>query len=241
MIIDVHAHLDFLDESKIVEIEKDRDVNLVVSNSVNLESNRKNLELSKKYSKVKFGCGMYPDEKVLESEFDDFEKFVEENKKEIFAVGEIGMDFKEGKDRELQERFFRRQLEIAKELEVPAIIHTRKAEEEIVEVLRDYDCFRILHCFSGKLKLVKEAVEIGCYFSIPTNIVRSEHFQKMVEMIPKEKILTETDSPYLSPCKDKKNEPKFIKESIKVISKIWKKSIKETEKQIEENFNRIFK
>ncbi len=66
-----------------------------------------------------------------------------------------------------------------------------------------------------------EALKLGCYFSIPTNVVRSMHFQKMIERIPREKILTETDSPYLSPFKFGLNEPKFIEESIRIISSIW--------------------
>ncbi len=241
MIVDVHAHLDFLDEKKLKEIQDNSKLKLVITNSVNLKSCRKNLEISKKYKKIKLAVGIYPDEKFLKKELEDFKKFVKQNKKEIFAIGEIGMDFKHGKNKKLQENIFREQLKIAEKLDVPAIIHTRKAEKEIIEIIKDYKCKKILHCFSGKLKLVKQAIELDCYFSIPTNIVRAEHFQKMIEIISKDKILTETDSPYLSPHKDKKNEPAFISESIKMISKIWKKSKSETEKQIEENFNRVFK
>jgi TatD DNase family protein len=240
MIIDTHAHLDFLPKNKLKEIQDNPKLKLVITNSLNLKSCKKNLEISKKYSKIRLAVGLYPEEKVIKKELEDFKKFVKQNQKEIFAIGEIGMDFKHGKNKKLQEKVFREQLKIAEKLNVPAIIHTRKAEKEIIEILKDYKCKKILHCFSGKLKLIKEAIEIGCYFSIPTNIVRSEHFQKMVEIIPKDKILTETDTPYLSPYKDKKNEPIFITESIKVISKIWKKSKPETEKQIEENFKNLF-
>jgi TatD DNase family protein len=243
MLIDAHAHLDYFSDEKLKEVlqnAKKHNVKFIVNNSLNLESCKKSLELSKKYPMIKPAVGIYPEEKFLKEELKDFNKFVNKNKKEIFAIGEIGMDFKYGKDKKLQEKAFVFQLEIAKKLNVPAIIHTRGAEKEIVEILKVFDGKKILHCFGGKLSLVKEAVKIGCYFSIPTNIVNSEHFQKMVEIIPIDKILTETDSPYLSPYKDKKNEPAFIEESIKTISKIWKKSIRETEKQIELNFNEIF-
>jgi TatD DNase family protein len=100
---------------------------------------------------------------------------------------------------------------------------------------------KVLHCFSGKKNLVKEATSLGCYFSIPTNIVRSEQFQEMLKIIPRQKILTETDAPYLSPFPEKQNEPAFIDESIKIISKLWNISTKETEKIIEDNFKKVFK
>lgn len=239
MIIDTHAHLDYLEESKLNEIQNNKELKLVITNSVNLKSCKKNLEISKKYPKIKFAAGLYP-EKLSIKKLNELKDFIKKNKKYIFAIGEIGMDFKHDENKKLQEKVFREQLKIAEKLNIPAIIHTRKAEKEILEIIPDYKCRKILHCFSGKFKLIKQAVELGCYFSIPTNIVRSEHFQKMIEFIPKEKILTETDAPYLSPYKDKNNEPIFITESIKVISKIWKLSIKKTEKQIEENFRNIF-
>jgi TatD DNase family protein len=82
---------------------------------------------------------------------------------------------------------------------------------------------------------------MGCYFSIPTNIVRSEHFQKIVVELSKDKILTETDAPFLSPYKNvRENEPSFIKESIKKISELWKLSEKKVEKIIEGNFEKVF-
>jgi len=153
------------------------------------------------------------------------------------------LDFsKEKPNKKLQEKVFIKELELAKKLKLPAIIHTRKAEARVLEILEDYkDQKIILHCFSGNFKLIKKAKGLGFYFSIPTSIVRSEHFQKMIsELLPKEKILTETDSPYLSPFKEKQNQPAYIKESIKIISKIWDLSKEKTEKIIESNFNRIF-
>lgn len=240
MIIDIHAHLDFLEEKKLKEIEKNSNIKLVVTNSINLKSCKKNLEISKKYKKIKLAAGLYPESKNNLNEYNKFEKWIRENKKHIFAIGEIGLDKTEALDLKTQEKIFKKQLKLAEELKIPVIIHTRKAEKEVVEIIKDFKCRKILHCFSGKLKLVEKANKEGCYFSIPTNIVRAEHFQKIVEILPKEKILTETDSPYLSPFREKKNSPEFISESIKVISRIWKMSIKKTEKQIEKNFEKLF-
>jgi len=240
MIIDVHAHLDFLEEKKLKEIETNPKIKLVITNSVNLESCKKNLELVKKYKKIKLAVGLYPEKNLSLKKYNEFEKWILKNKQYVFAVGEIGLDFSYTKpEKKLQIEIFQKQLKLAEELNVPAIIHTRKAEKEIVEILKNAEGKYILHCFSGNFKLVKQANELGCYFSIPTNITRSEHFQKMVEFLPKNKILTETDSPYLSPYKNKKNKPEFIVETIKIISKIWKKSFDSTEEQIEKNFQKI--
>lgn len=241
MIIDVHLHADFLDEGKLKEIEENKKIKLVITNSVNIESCKKNLDLSKKYPKIKLALGLYPEKNLKESDFNFLKDFVIKNKP--IALGEIGLDLYHYKENfEIQKEIFLKQLDLAKELYIPVIIHTRKAEKEVLDILENYpELKKILHCFSGNFKLVNKAKNLGCYFSIPTNIVKSEHFQKMVRDLPKEKILTETDSPYLSPFPNKKNEPVFIFESIKKISEIWGVSEVEVEKQIERNFNIVFK
>jgi TatD DNase family protein len=117
----------------------------------------------------------------------------------------------------------------------------RKAEKEIIEILKDYPSLkRVLHCFCGNMKLVKSASEIGCYFSIPASIVRMENFQRLIEIVPKERILTETDAPYLSPFRGEKNKPENISETIKMLAKIWNLKEFEVEKIIEQNVRDIF-
>ncbi|KKQ11899.1 MAG: Hydrolase, TatD family, partial [candidate division WS6 bacterium GW2011_GWC2_36_7] len=228
-------------EKKAKEIQEDKKIKIVVSNSVNLGSCKKNLEISKKYPKIKFAAGLYPEESLTLDKYKEFEEFLLKNKKEIVAIGEIGLDKTEKLDFEFQKEIFVKQLDFARNLNLPVIIHTRKTEKEVLEILEKFPELKIvLHCFSGNFKFVKEGIELGCYFSIPTNVVKSEHFQKMLTVVPKEKILTETDSPYLSPFPEKKNEPAFITESIKKISEIWKTPKEETEKLIEKNFERIF-
>ncbi len=242
MIIDVHAHMDFLSEEKIKKVQENKKIKFVITNSVNLESCKKNLEISKKFPKIKLAVGIYPEKEISSGDFKELEEFVSKNRKEIVALGEIGLDLYETNENfELQKEIFLKELNLAKKLSLPVIIHTRKAEEEILEILENYkDLKIILHCFSGNFKLIKRGVEIGCYFSIPANIVRSEHFQKMAVVVPKEKILTETDSPLLSPFKDVENEPSFVEATIKKISEIWKTPEKEVEKQILKNSENVF-
>jgi TatD DNase family protein len=242
MIIDTHAHLDFLSENKLNEIQSNPKISLVISNSVNISSNKKNLEISNKYSKINWAAGLYPEDNLNQQEIEELKKLIEKNKDKVIAIGEIGLDKTETLAFEKQIDFFKQQLKLAKDLNIPAIIHTRKAEKEVINILEEFQYDKIvLHCFSGNFKLIQRAIDLNYYFSIPTNIVRAEHFQKMVKIIPKEKILTETDTPHLSPFKEKQNEPAFISESINKISEIWGISKEEVEKIIEDNFKNLFK
>ena len=246
MLYDAHAHLDLIDvESlpKLIGNAKKNNVKYIITQSVSIDSFKNNLKIYEKYPEIlKLSIGLYPEETLKEEDFVEMKKLIAKNKKEIFAMGEIGMDFSgEKPDKDLQKRIFVKQLNLAQELNLPVSIHTRKAEKEVIEILRNYpNLKKILHCFSGNFKLIKEAKEIGCYFSIPTNVVRSQHFQKMLEVLPKEIILTETDSPYLSPHANTTNEPSFIVETIKMISLIWKEPVEKVELKLENNFKQVY-
>ena len=246
MIFDTHAHLDMVDEDYIqtlIDNARKSNMKIIVCQSVNLDSAEKTLKIVKMHPDIlKFSLGIYPGDIENEKDLDLLYDFLSQNKEDIYAIGEIGMDFSyDEPKRDIQEKFFRKQLDVAEDLDVPASIHTRKAEKEVIEVLRDFPKVKkILHCFSAKKKIIEEAISLGCYFSIPTNIVRAQHFQMLVKMVPKDKILTETDTPYLSPFRDEKNEPANIKETIKIISEIWEVSQNEVESAIEINFKSLY-
>lgn len=242
MIYDVHSHMDFFnaEELKLI-LDNSKEVALIISNSVNIKSCEKNLELSKSYPQIKLATGLYPEDTLKERDFIKLKEFVEKNKAQIIAIGEIGLDKTERCDFSIQKRIFIQELEFAKKLNLPSIVHTRKAEKEVLEILENYkDQKIILHCFSGNFKLIKKAIELEFYFSIPIILIKSEHFQRLVNEVPRNKILTETDSPLLSPYKDKKNQPAYIKETIKKLAEIWKISEKEVETQIEKNTKHVF-
>ena len=247
MIIDVHCHLtDNYFKDKIDEVIKNADKNKVISiisNGLNYEDNEKVLNLSKKYPLVKASLGLYPldalklNEKELDNVFDQIKK----NKDKIISIGEVGMDFKFDKDVKKQKEIFLKIIELGEKLKKPLIIHSRSAEKEVIELLETSKNKNFLmHCFTGNFKLVKKIFDNGYYLSIPCIINRSKHFQEVVEKFNINQILTETDSPYLSPYKDKLNEPSFINETIKKISEIKKIKIEETEKIIFSNYKKLF-
>jgi TatD DNase family protein len=256
ILIDVHAHLywkDFNDLDEVVERARKAGVKAIITAGVDKESNRQCLEIAKKYDIVKAALGLYPIDALSRetnselnidiNEYVDEElKFIETNKSNIIAISEIGLDFVSDKtDMKLQMETFVKQLKLAKKLNLPVIVHSRKAESDVINILDNEDMKNVvLHCFCGKRRLVKKAIEKGWYFSIPTNVVKSQQFQEMVELIPLQQLLTETDSPFLSPYPGMRNEPAFITESIKKIANIKKIEQEEVANIIFSNYQRLF-
>lgn len=246
--IDIHNHIDFYSDEKVYEIIEECKklvVSKILINGVDLKSNKKIIQLSEKYKEIKPCLGIYPVEGVEMSkkEFQENLNFIRKDKNKIAAIGEVGLDLKEISELKPQLENFKRIINLAKEINKPVIIHTRKAEEEVLNVLEELEINPeqvILHCFMAKKNLIKTALEKGYNFTIPTSVNNSEHFQRMIEVIPLEQLFCETDSPFLHPLKQKDNTPANILYSYKKISEIKKLSLKEVEKQIENNFERVF-
>jgi len=243
MLIDIHSHLDMCKNiPKVIENAKQKNVKIVTC-GVDLKSNRESLEFFEKYH-VEICLGIYPvdAEKLSEKEIDFEIKFIEKNKSKIIGIGEVGLDLKFGKNLEKQKLILKKFVLLAKKFNVPIIIHSRKAEKEAIEFLEQFDYNKIImHCFSGKIKLVEKIVGNNWYLSIPANIKTSEHFQKVVKNVSIENLFCETDSPFLHPDKKENNEPANVIESYRKIAEIKGISLEEVKKKIEENYNRIFK
>jgi len=250
LLVDVHAHLDLKefnsDLDDVIKRAEQAGVKVIINNGLNPESNRKTLELSKKYKIVRPALGLYPDDaiKLTQEQIKNEINFIKKNKDKIIAIGEVGLDYKYCKkkqEQEFQKEIFLKIINLSKKINKPLIIHSRKAESDVIEILEKEKAKKvILHCFSGKLKLIKKAADLGYYFSIPTNITHSQHFQKLAEVVDINKILTETDAPYLSPYKNRRNEPFFIIEAVKKIAQIKNISINETANNIFMNYQKNF-
>ena len=246
MLVDVHCHLNSeeFDKNRDEVIKRAEKLNMtIVDSGTTLKENKKSLELSKKYKIVKSSLGLYPshaiklNERQLNQELD----FIKKNKNNIVAVGEIGLDKNyEGHNIKKQIKSFEKVLSLAEKINKPVVIHSRKAEKECIDILETFKTKNIMHCFTGNFKLVKRIQDNNYFFSIPTNIVRLLHFQKIVEQTSTSQLLTETDSPYLSPYKEKRNEPSFTVETIKQISKIKNLEQEEVKKLIYMNFQKVF-
>ncbi|HLC58334.1 MAG TPA: TatD family hydrolase [Candidatus Nanoarchaeia archaeon] len=260
MLIDVHCHLTFphfkKDLNEVIERARNAGVVSILSSGVDPKTNREVLELSKNYDIVKASLGIYPLDAVGLAHYDDVPrenesvfdvdaelKFIEKNKDNIIAIGEIGLDGTPKPDAKMKEQqeVFWKCIELARKIKKPIVVHTRKAEKECIEILQSSGLKNVvLHCFTGNLKLVKQAEDSGFYLSIPSIITRLKHFQEVVEKTSLSNILTETDAPYLSYVPGGRSEPAHIQETIKIISKIKNVTAEEVEKIIFSNYQKIF-
>jgi len=238
-LIDVHCHLDLLDNVPKEPV-------LIITSGFDKETNRKSLELKEKYPNVECSLGIYPlDQLKREKKFEEFDvdeeiEFIRKNKDKIVAVGEVGMDFSENPDKQEQEKVFVKMIKLAKELKKPIVIHSRKAEKEVIEILKREKAKKvIMHCFSGNKQLIKEAAEAGFSFSIPANVNRASNFQTIVKLVSINQLFTETDAPFLSPDKERKSNPSDVKVAIKEIAKIKGFEEEEVANNILLNWQRI--
>jgi len=242
MYYDVHAHLDLIKNLDNV-MQKCQGKNIsIIAQGVDTQSNRKVLGFIKKYGNVKAALGIYPSDalKLSNEEFQKEMKFITINKDNIVAIGEIGID---GGYKELsrQKELFIGQLKLAEKLGKTVIIHSRGAEEEAINILEKFKLNVVMHCFCGSKKLVNRILENKWFISIPANVVFNEQFQRNVRVFPIEQLLCETDSPFLHPVKGKRNNtPLNVVRSYMKIAAIKKLNISEVEKQLEENFKKLF-
>lgn len=260
MLVDVHCHLTHEKlKNRIPEIIKnatEKGITTIITSGVNVPTNREVLELIKKYPDIiKCSLGLYPidllgispDEVGLTRQFEKFDldkelEFIKTNKDKILAVGECGLDFHWDKTHhEEQKKNFEKILTFVKKLNKPIIVHSRKAEAETLELIEKSGIKKVvLHMFEGRKHLIKRAAELGFYFTVPTNIKKSQHFQMLVEMVNINQLLTETDSPWMSPIPGTINEPANVAETIKLIANIKKMNSKEVEDNLYMNYQRLF-
>jgi len=252
LFIDIHCHLDFqgiierIDE--VIANAKKAGIKRIVTSGITPETNKLILEISKKDPElIKPSFGLYPMDALqregIKADFDvdqELESWVK-NKDKFISIGEVGLDYKNGQDKIMQKQVFEKILDTVKKLKKPIIIHSRKAELDALDILESSGYKKvIMHCFSGRKHLVKRAYDLGYYFSIPTNVVRLQQFQEMVKEVDINHLFCETDAPFLSPFKDKRNEPAFVVESYKKLAEIKNLTLEEVEKNIWMNFEKLF-
>ena len=257
---DSHCHLDDerFDEDRetlIKEIEK-ADITKFVSAGYSIEGSKKGIELSKKYEYIYTTCGISPNdipqnEEELWKDIESIKDLVKENieNKKIVAIGEIGLDYYWEKDlqrRELQKQAFQKQIEIANAFDLPIVIHTRDAVMDTIEILKKNTVNRkgIFHCCPLNRELVKEALKLDFYISFagPVTFKNSKNANEIIEMVPEDKMLIETDSPYLAPepVRGTRNDPRNVKFIAQKIADVKEISLEKTAKLTYDNAKKIF-
>jgi TatD DNase family protein len=259
---DVHAHLTHRsllpDVDAIVARARDAGLTTIVSNGLNPRDNLETLALATRHPMVKPGLGFYPVDTVLAEmvaqgiEYprdeepvttDEGVAFVRDHVERAFAVGEIGLDGYWVPESlwAKQEDAFRALVRIALAADKPIIVHTRKRERRTLEILEELGATRVdWHCFGGKVTLARQIAERGHYLSIPANARRSESFTRMLQTLPRDRILLETDCPYLSPNRDERNEPATVVGTAAYAAELWGMSVDDVTRITSENFARLF-
>lgn len=259
-LFDSHCHLDDErfdeDREEIIEKIKESGVTKLVSAGYSIEGSRKGVELSKKYEFIYTTCGLSPNdipqtEEELWKDIEKIKKIVEENLeyKKIVAIGEIGLDYyweKDNERRELQKKAFVKQIELANDFNLPIVIHTRDAVMDTIEILKKNNVNKkgVFHCCPLNRELVKEALKLDFYISFagPVTFKNSKNANEIIQMVPNDKILIETDSPYLSPepLRGKRNDPRNVKYIAQKIADVKGLSINEVAEFTNQNAKRIF-
>ncbi len=253
MLVDVHAHMyskHFAkDLDKVIKRAENAGVKAIIAAGVDPETNKGTLELAEKYKIIRPALGLYPVDaleretrKKISYDVGKAIQYIKQQKNKIIAISEFGLDYlSKDADKKTQKQMFTKLLRLAKDIKKPVIVHSRKAEADVVDILEKENMKNVvMHCFCGKRSLVKKAADLGYYFSIPCIVTRSEQFQDLVKNVDLKQLLTETDAPYLSPFPDKRNEPAYVRETIKKIAEIKSLPEKQVEKQISANYHKLF-
>ena len=255
MIIDSHCHLNYPPMSdnlnNVIRRAKDSGVDYMLTISTEHKSFNKILDIINKYKEVYGTYGIHPHEAKnhMDIKKDDIIKSIKLSKK-IIGIGETGLDFfYNHSEKNDQIDMFNRHIEAAAMLNKPLIIHSRSAENEMIEIMtkakkRFQDLKFLIHCFTGSKKIAFKMIDLGGYISASGIVTfkKSKELSEIFKQIPNDKILVETDAPYLSPepLRGKSNEPSFIIHTINYLSKLKKIKTEELEKITSENFNNLF-
>lgn len=249
---DSHCHLDFSqfdsDRNEVVKRAFDEGIGIITcavdSAGVNKTLNFYTKFLENKSFFITFGISPT---NLDEKEIKNFINNVETHKDKIIGVGEIGLDYYWVKDenaKEQQRKNFKFFIDLSKKINKKIIVHSRNAENDVIEILKENKTNAVLHCFSGSIEQAMKAIELGCLISISTTACWSKKGQKMIAKIPIEYIVTETDAPFLSPFPERKNdrnEPLNIKYLVKKISEIKNMGFQTVSNITEENLRKFLR
>ena len=250
--IDTHSHL-FEDEFKedlslCINRCKENNVNKIVLVGFSHETNNKAQELSKKYDIFYPTAGLHPSEATVNylNDFNQLVEFINNNK--IYAIGECGLDYHWTKENiSEQHELFKLQCELAIKFDLPIIVHSRDASQDTFDIIKSYGgkLKGVMHCYSGSFEMALEYVKLGFYVSLggPVTFKNAKEPKLVAEKLPIDRLLIETDSPYLAPTphRGERNESSYVKLVLEEIAKIRNMSVEELDKITTNNAEKLFK
>lgn len=250
--IDTHAHIGA--RFGVKQIPKNIPVIMAASN---YDESENNIKLAKKYKNLYASCGIHPQQTDPENsdniveQIQKLDKLIGDKRKQVVAMGECGLDYSPAppgeKDRSKtdQEKLFRGQIDLSVKHKLPVIIHARKAVDEVITLLQEYpQAFGVFHCFSGGKKRISKVLDLGSnwYFGVDGNLTYEVGLEEVVKMIPRDRLILETDSPFLAPVphRGETNKPEYVEFVYKKTAEIWQDDLAKTEKIIDDNATKLF-
>ncbi|MCJ7739838.1 TatD family hydrolase [Candidatus Microgenomates bacterium] len=246
MFIDTHCHLNFKSYKKdlpeVIKRATDNKIDKIIIPGAKLDTSRKAIEIAQQYGDCFAAVGIHPHHADLLSAADnasDLKNLLTGLiiQPKVVAVGEIGLDYYQYKDcpaideetKKRQKELFLLQLELAQENNLPVILHCREAFDDLLNVLKDKNISGVFHCFSGNKQQLAEVLEMGFYLGFDGNITypQNQHLRQLVESAPFDKLLLETDAPFLTPVPQRgnRNEPAFLVYTAQTVAEIKKTAL----------------
>ena len=252
MLFDTHAHLDDeafdKDREELLAGLAEKGVALVMNPGCSLRSSRNASAMAEKYAWLYAAVGSHPDaaDEVCDSAIEEYRKLCKLNPK-VKAIGEIGLDYHyEDIPRQLQQKAFRMQMALAAELDMPVIVHERDAHEDGMAIIREFPTVRgVFHCYSGSAEMARQLVDMGWYIGF-TGVLTFKNARKAIETaqtIPLERILLETDCPYMAPepFRGRRNDPGYLYRMTEKLAEIRNISVEEAARVTAENGKRLYR
>ena len=254
ILFDAHCHINeetLTDEEREAFVKGiiDSDVEYVCDAAFNYQGTLDSIKHAKMYPWCIATIGVHPyDVGELSNEMlDKFRMLARENK-EVKAIGEIGLDYHmENPDKDLQREWFRKQIRLAKELDLPIMVHAREADQETMDILKEEEAFTqkvYIHCFSGSKEMALEYVKLGAVIGVdgPVTFKNARKTVEVVEAVPIEKILIETDAPYLTPVphRGEQNNPSYVEFVARKIAEIKGMDYEDVARITNENAKRYY-
>jgi TatD DNase family protein len=269
MLIDTHTHLDFAQfhrrTDEVIQNASKAGIKKIINVGTTLQGSRDSIALADKHPEVYASVGIHPHDIIAADRSAMAELLVLAKHKKVVAIGEIGLDYlKKNVDKEKQKKSFIIQIGLAKRMNLPIIVHNREADEDVLEIIKiqDDDLRGVIHCFSSNWSQAQKFLNLGFYISFTGSITFKNKkagmqdqidnvrgctalgdITEVIKKVPMDKILVETDSPFLAPepYRGKNNEPAYVTEVAKKIAEIKEISFEEVSEKTTKNAIELFK
>jgi len=251
MYIDTHAHLDFesfeKDREAVIQRAIENKVSAIITIGTSLETSKKAVSYANNYASIFAAVGIHPSDcaGASETDYQQIEKLSAEEK--VIAIGKIGLDYyRMYTDKETQKGAFIKQIAIARKVNLPVIVHTRESQEDALNILLQENANEVsgvLHSFSGSLEFLKKVLDTNFYVSFTGGVTfKKSTVDELVKKTPVEKILLETDSPFITPVphRGKRNEPSYVTHIANKIAELKGMSAEELAEITTENARHLF-